>query len=285
MKRSSGNIVIVTTDLQYFNASICSGIYSEMLKNRYNVQIHLTFENEEKEKELIHNIIQQRDNIAGLVIFSSFNGTSFYQEILKKINFPCVFADRLIPYLSQCNFVTTDNYGGAKKIGQLLIQKGAKQIACMSMLKDNKISTIEDRINGFRESHIDANHVNCFREELEYNNLIQSMENVLTKWEKSNNYPDAIFATNHLIMNALISNIQQNKKRQAHFQNILLSCFDDLPYFNWVKYPIISAQQPIKDIVFYINHILLSKIKNHENIRNYANIILPAKIIDRTLTP
>lgn len=281
MKSSAKKIAIVTSDLQYFSASICTGLYHEFLKAGYNTEIFLTFEKEENEKTTVLQIIQRKD-IVGLVIFSCLNSSVFYNDLLKNIKIPCVFADRLLPYLTQCNFVTVDNYGGAFKIGKLLVEKGAKSIACLSMLKDNRISTIEDRINGFRDSHANYRNINCFREELEYTDIFKSMEIVLSKWEKNKYTPDAVFATNHLIMNVLISLIQQNKLFETMMQNTLLSCFDNIPYFDWIQKPITRAEQPINEIIFYVSNILLRRIDNAESLSNCANIILPVKIIDGT---
>ncbi|MCX7728686.1 MAG: substrate-binding domain-containing protein [Bacteroidia bacterium] len=281
MKLTAGNIAIITTDLAYYNASVCSGLYSEFQKNGYSTQIYLTFENQEKEKENIYLVLNDK-NLKGIVLFSCMSNPAFYQDIFQKLNIPCVFADRLIPYLSQSNFVTVDNYGGAYKIGKLLIEKGAKNIVCLSILKDNHISTIEDRINGFKDSHIHLNNINCYREELEYPHINKSMEHILSKWENNNTFPDAIFATNHLIMNAFISLTQQNKTWQNLSKHTILSCFDNLPYFDWINRPIISVDQPIKDITFYISSILLKRIKEPETNANVSNLILPVKIIDRT---
>lgn len=279
MKRK---IAIITSDLEYFNASICMGLYKEFFKRNFDTQIYLTYENPDREKELIESIIKDK-SVAGLIIFSCLNNSTFYQGIIKQIYIPCVFLDRLLPYLSQCNFVTSDNYGGAKKIGELLIQKGSKSIACLSMLKEISISTIEDRVNGFRDSHNDNTIVNCFREELAYNDTFTSMKMVLQKWEENNSFPDAIFATNHLIINAFITLTQQNDKWKKLSQNTILSCFDNLPYFDWLEKPIISAEQPIQEYVNYTTAILLRRIENPKLLDKYANIILPVKIIDRTI--
>lgn len=274
-------IVIITSDLEYFNSSICSGLYTEFSKKNFLIQIYLTQENEEREKEYIRQIIQRRD-VSGLVIFSCLNSPAFYHEILSQTAFPCVFADRVLPYLNKCNFVAVDNYGGANKIGKLLIEKEARNIVCLSMLKHNKLSTIEDRINGFIDSHIHLSNINCQREDLEYSDIKNSIERVLSKWEKQDNFPDAVFATNHLIVNGLIDLIMHNNKWKDRSKNLIISCFDNPPYFDWLKKPIISVEQPIQEIIFYLANILLKRIENPILSSNHANVILPVKIIDRT---
>lgn len=280
MNQIKQNIAIIASDLHYFNASICSGTYANLIKAGYHTHIYLTYEKEENEKKYVTQILNQSD-IAGIIIFSCLSQSAFYGEILKKTSIPCIFIDRLLPYLSHYNFITVDNYGGANKIGQLLIEKGAKKIACLSMLKRNHLCNMEDRINGFRDSHIHLNNIHCFREELEYEHTIQSLEKVLKKWENENNFPDAVFASNHLIMNGLISLIKQNTNWQKRFKDSILSCFDNLEYFDWIDIPIISVEQNINDIVFYASNILLNKIKECST-PTFSNIILPVTIIDRT---
>ncbi len=277
---SPKNIAIIVSDMHYFNASVCAGVYRQLAPKEYKISIYLTHENEQKEKEYLTNIVQT-NCIHGIILFSCLSEPFFYYELLPRIQIPIVFVDRLLPLFVKCNFVTVDNYGGAYKIGKKLIEKGARNIACLSMLKYNKLSTIEDRINGFRDSHINEKNIACYREELEYEDITQSMALKLKQWEQKTHFPDAIFATNHLIMNAFISLLPQNKNWQALSQNTILSCFDNLPYFDWVNKPIISVEQPIENIVLYVCNIIRKRIEQKDALKSYANIILPVKLIDR----
>ncbi len=274
------NIVVICSDLEYFNASIGALLYKYFKKQGFDISIYLTYEIESKEKEYVQQLATN-PNTAGFVIFSCMNSAFFYDAFFKEYNIPCVFVYRFLPYLSGCSFVTVDNYGGAFKVGKLLIEKGSKNIACLSMLKDNKISTIEDRINGFKDSHSGLNNLNCFRVELEYGDIMSSIQKILEEWSRNNTFPDAVFATNHLIMNGLLTALQNNKEWQVKFKDILLSCFDNLPYYDWLNKPIISVEQPINDIAYYTAAILHKKILGPKKF-NPNNIILPVKIIDRT---
>lgn len=275
------HIAIVTSDLEYFNASICTGLYQMLSKHNFKISIYLTFENEEKEKECVSKLIRQ-NQVSGFVIFSSMHNPLFYKEILYNHSIPSVFVDRLIPYLSYSNFVTVDNYGGANKIGKILVEKGARNITCLSMLRYNKLCSMEDRLNGLRDSHSENRDISCIIEELEYSDTLKSMQGILSRWHESQYSPDAIFATNHLIMNALISSLKQNKDWDKLLDKCIFSCFDNLPYFDWIDKPIISIEQPIKDIVFYVSNILMKQIQEPDLHKDYTNIILPVKIIDRT---
>lgn len=276
------NIAIVLGDMEYFNASICAGLYGELYNKGYKLCIYLTYENEEKEKEYIQQLIRHK-GIDAMVIFSCMSRSDFYQEVLKDVKVPCVFVDRLLPYLMQADFVTVDNYGGANKIACLLIDKGAKNIACISMLGHNKLHSIEDRLNGFRDSHTHNPEVTCFREEVEYSEVLKSTEELLKKWEANHSFPDAVFAVNHIIMNAFISLVMKNKHWYKKTEHILLSCFDNIPCFDWIQKPIISAEQPIQDIVYYTASILRKHLEQTETKQAPSNIILPVRIIDRTL--
>ncbi|GIV27763.1 MAG: hypothetical protein KatS3mg027_1577 [Bacteroidia bacterium] len=247
------------------------------------MNIFLTYEKPEREQEILNHIIKS-NNIAGLVIFSSNNNPFFFNAYLKNLNAPCVFVDRLLPYLTNANFVTVDNYGGAFMLGKQLISKGVKNIACISMLKHNHLSNMEDRINGFRDSHLHHNNLHCFRIDIDYHNTENDLENILQEWEKDNSFPDAVFACNHLIISAYLSLLSKNKKWQSLTKKQILSCFDDLPYFDWINKPIISVEQPIPEIAFYCAEILLKRIENPQLLQQYSNIILPVKLKDRTTT-
>ena len=281
MNFKSKNIAIICSDLEYFNASICTLLFKYFKKQGFDIRIYLTYESESKEKEYVQQLINTSDT-SGLVIFSCMSNPLFYVEFFKECCIPCVFVDRFLPYVDRCSFVTVDNYGGAYKLGKLLQEKGSKNIACLSMLKDNKISTIEDRINGFRDSHVGINNINCFRVELEYTDIMSSIYQVLEEWSSNNIFPDAVFATNHLIMNGILKVLQNNKEWRVKFKDILLSCFDNLPYYDWLNKPIISIEQPINDIAFYTAGILHKTILSPKSV-NLNNIILPVKVIDRTI--
>lgn len=279
MNQKTNHIAIITPDLEYFSSSICTGIYKELSAHGYTMKVFITQEKPEKEIEYVKDLVFS-ENTKGLVIFSCLNQAGFYHEIIRQKYLPCVFVDRLIPYLPQCNFVTVDNYGGANQIGKKLIEKGAKNIVCLSMLPHIKITTIEDRINGFRDSHSNYKNLNCYRQDINYHDIIHSMKALLEKWEHENNFPDAIFAINHLIMNTFIALTEENKNWKKIRQNMILSCFDNLPYFDYIDIPIISVEQPIKEIAYYVSTILMKRIEN-KHTTDYSNIILPVRLIDR----
>lgn len=277
-------INIIVPDLEYFNASVCAGIYQNLSHKNYSICICLTNEHPEQEKLCVENTLMQKDAV-GIVLFSCIHDAYYYQEVLQRAEIPIVFVDRLSPYLSHSDFVTIDNYGGAYKIGKLLIEKGVKQIVCLSTLHQNKISSVEDRINGLKDICASHPYMSYVQENLEYTDLVSSLEDVLQKWNKEGFYPDSIFAVNHLVLNAYLSLIHKHMEWRERAAQSIISCFDDVDYFNWIDMPIISVSQPIQDIVYYVCYIIQKRIEQYSNsqrnITHFANIILPVKVIDR----
>lgn len=281
MRFESQKIAIIVSDLHYFNSGVLMGLYHQFIEHHFDIQIFVTNENPDKEKDIISDLLDKNDPLlVGLIIFTCMNDPSFYVNKIQKIKLPYVFVDRLLPYINQCNFVTVDNYGTAKKIAKLLFDKGLKHVVCFSMLHENKLSTIEDRINGLKDGYQNKENTVCTCVELDYYNLYESLNNEVSQWIKNKYFPDAIFATNHLIVNAWISLLHQYKNNNEALKKIIVSCIDNLPYYDWIKIPIISAEQPINEISSYAAQILLKKITDKEK-QQFSNIILPLKIIDR----
>ncbi len=268
-------IGVILSDLQIFNASVCSALYHLSEKNNFELLIELSHENEYTEKDIALRFINEY-KVNGLIIMSSCTSIDFYNNLLG-INYPVIFIDRLIPY-SKFSAVTVDNYGASNKLCKILIDKQIKTVFCLSTLSGT--ITVEDRINGFRDAHANNQAISCYRFEFDYNNLKEQVNTQVEKWVRENTAPDAIFAVNHTLMSELIKHIKSNSKLSQLFRNTIFSCFDDLPYFDWLDMPIISVKQPIKDIASIALSTIDGKISHA--LKNNTNVVLPLTIIDRT---
>ncbi len=133
-----------------FYSTIAKNIENVLFEQGYNLMVCSTGENEEHEKRLVEMMINQQ-GVDGLIVASTFKTAEFYNNI-RYASTPFVFIDRVLP-LFNANYVVIDNYGGSVEIVTHLVKQNCKIISCFS-ITPSYISTIEDRINGYKDAHI-----------------------------------------------------------------------------------------------------------------------------------
>lgn len=109
---------------------------------------------QQKEEEAIEKLITY--GVMGIIIMP-VHGENYNPILLKLIleDFPIVFVDRHLKGLS-ASFVTTDNIQSSKRAVDYLLENGHKKICFVSPTLSNT-STLEERMQGFIESHTQKN--------------------------------------------------------------------------------------------------------------------------------
>lgn len=91
-----------------------------------------TVQNRHDEVEILKRF--KEDNIAGLMMWPNANASRMQQEnsvLYQAVSVPIVLMDRQI-YGLECDFVTSDNYGGAQALMRHLVELGHQHIAFMT---------------------------------------------------------------------------------------------------------------------------------------------------------
>ncbi|MEO8610169.1 MAG: GntR family transcriptional regulator [Chloroflexota bacterium] len=125
-------IAFVTSDFDAENHLLMlNGAEREAKARGYQI-IFSTSQNQEEELAILQRI--KADNIAGLLIWSNAKASQpSPQNVIRyqQVNVPVVLMDRKIHGLD-CDFVTSDNYGGARAVMQHLVEIGHQHIVFLS---------------------------------------------------------------------------------------------------------------------------------------------------------
>jgi GntR family transcriptional regulator of arabinose operon len=141
--------LIMPMMVDYFAIRLLQGITNILEDSPYSLQIVLTYNSIEREKEAINDLI--RKGAAGLIIFPS-DAETYNEEILalKMRGYPFVLLDRYLPGVAT-NLSRSDGLIGGQLAVDYLWGLGHRDIAICS---DSPLPTItvEERINGYMEA-------------------------------------------------------------------------------------------------------------------------------------
>lgn len=247
--------LIVSDFSNPFYSKIAGGIEKIASKNDYNLFVCSTDENPEKEVELIR-MFQDR-NVDGLIISTTQkNNTEILK--LKKENYPFVLIDRYLK-IDGINSVIVDNFNAAYSATEHLINLGLKNISFLS-ISPSYISTIRDRINGYKEA-LKKNKISLTKNsliEIDFNNIQKETDKAVKKIINSENKRKAIFTSNNSIAIACLKSFA---KFNINFpKDIALLSFDDIDFFKINNPGITAVAQPVEIIGEKAIEILLEEI-------------------------
>ena len=192
--RTSKNttIGVILPELRHhFFASILDGIEQSANEAGYNIIICQTGENVEKEIQSIQTLTASR--VAGILAGIS-KQTHSLLHLLEVINadIPLVLYDRPCPSLP-CDQVVSDDYTGAFKAVEYLIQTGCQRIMFFS--SPMQLEVAHRRYQGWRDAlqryHLPADESMIVTCDSRAQAIIET-----PKILKGNNRPDAIFCVN-----------------------------------------------------------------------------------------
>jgi len=269
--------LIVADIANPFYAKIAKNIETVLLTKGYNLMVCSTDENVEKEMKLVDMMINQQ-GVDGLIIASACNSSAFYDSP-RFSKTPIVFIDRVIPLL-KANYVVIDNFGGSSEVVSKLVSSGAQQIACLS-ITPTYISTIEDRLNGYKDA-LQKNNI-LFSPDLvlhiNFNNIVQEVEEKLLEMASNKVKLDAIYSLNNHLASAALKAIKGNKELKQMYDKTKHACFDDVEFFDLIDKQVLSVSQPIEMIGSNASSLILDIIEGKHS--NHSNIVLPTNLIER----
>lgn len=247
----------------------------------YNLMIYNTDEDEKKEKNIIQNLLES--HVDGIILTSTSMQLNDIEQ-LNHNNIPHVLVDRRLEDI-ETNYVGIDNYKGAVEAIEYLIQNGAKRIANISV-GPAFVSSLEDRKKAYKDTlkkHQIPYHANLDLM-VSYNDIeteLESQLKVLFESSDKSDRPDALFiANNKLAIEALKTLKSLNISIP---EDITVVCFDNIPLFDILPFPISAMAQPIPDICLNATQMLFKEIHNKKASTplKKQQIILSADLIVR----
>jgi LacI family transcriptional regulator len=269
-------IGLIVSDISNpFYSTIAKRVESLLFESGYNLMVCSTDENEEREKLLVDMMVNQQ-GVDGLIISSVLQNAEFYEHA-RFSKTPMVFIDRVVP-LHKANYVLIDNYGGALSLVNQLIKQNCKKIACFAITPLH-LSTIEDRLNGYRKAiqnagiQVDPALIRSIR----FMSMTEDVEQELRAFMETKTIPDAIFVLNNHLAVVLLKLIKT--KQYSVFENVKIACFDDIELFNIIDKPVTSLAQPMDAIGKVAVDKLMATLAGNQ--LTTSSEVLPTQLIER----
>jgi len=139
-QNKSKTIAVIIPEIQNnFFAQVMNGIEEIAREKEYHVLIYLTHEDAEREKEIMN--LLRNGRVDGIMISVSNTTTSFeHLKACHESGMPLVFFDRVYDSVKVPR-ITTDDAEVAFKATSLLLKKGCKRVAFLSMASNLSISS------------------------------------------------------------------------------------------------------------------------------------------------
>ncbi|MEI7595694.1 MAG: LacI family DNA-binding transcriptional regulator [Bacteroidota bacterium] len=270
----SKTIGLIVADISNpFYAKISRLIEDNSSRLGYNLIICSTDENSDKERKLL-DMLKNRQ-VDGIILSSTLKNSNEIRDILFD-NYPLVLIDRTFPDM-QTNTVIVDNYLGARKATEHLVEQGFESIAHFT-ISPSYVSCIVDRKNGYLHV-MKEQKLQKYSQviEIPFNDVRNSVYNFIKEQTQKEKSIDAIFTVNNNIALAVFEAANSLKLRIP--EDIGLITFDDIDLFNFTNPTISAIKQPIELICEKAVQTLIDCIEN--TVTKTINHVLESEIIVR----
>ena len=209
-------------------------------------------------------------NLAGLIVYGVHSGSFFNKKL--KIKSPCIFIDSYLDDDGNYN-VGLEDYKGAYKATEYLIEKGHKNIAFISpIIFDTGV--VHERFEGYKNALKDAGIE--FSQKNVYE--VSTLSSGIASGEKlaERNDITAVFATADLLALGIMSGLQRKGKKVP--EDISVMGFDDIFESTLSVPPLSTVRQDVRQKADATVNKLIDLIEGKEVVKN---TILPIQIIER----
>jgi len=260
--------VIVPDISNAFYGKLCKAIEQEAYRKGFNLIISNTYEEVQKEKKLITDLINR--NIDGLILASSFDNKNELQG-LKDNDVPLVLVDRVFEELD-IDSVAVSNKEGAEKAVEFLYGLGVKNPVCFS-ISPVYISSISERIKGYLSAVKDVDKAKLLQ--IPHDRIQEGVNLALSEFRGTDF--DGIFCVNNSIAKAIL---KASSTQNDLFEHVKIVSFDDIEIFDLVNPKISSIAQPIDEIGTSAVSMLIDRMENKET-HTIEKRILETTLIER----
>lgn len=233
--------------------------------------------------------VVENEGVSGAILRTDSSGRAlpFVRKVMDR-GIPIVFIDRY-PGDFDCDFVGSDNAGGALLAVEHLAGLGHKQVAHLTT--DEPITTVKERHAGYVRGMSRAGGtleddlvwrvpLSLYRDHA----LVErNVEGALTHFLDRADSVTAVFALNDYLAYTLIGALERRGGSVPGTLSVV--GFDDLDRFSSSPAMLTTVQQPFEDIATQATELLLSRLENSAvNHRTYRHITLPTRLILRAST-
>nr|WP_321355193.1 LacI family DNA-binding transcriptional regulator [uncultured Draconibacterium sp.] len=267
--------VIVPLINRHFFSSVISGIEDVAYKQGFAVTISQSNDNLEKESTIAHTFFSNR--VDGLILSIGMETQSYdHLKLFSERNIPLVFFDRIVDEIP-AHKIVIDDFGGAYRATQHLIEQGRKKVAHIGGPLNLQIYA--KREAGYRQAISDAG-LQINENQILHNSLTRKDGlNAIKRILKTNEIPDAIFCANDTT--ALSAIIYLNEVGIKVPEEIAIVGFSNEPFSELVTPSISTIKQPGFEMGQKAAELLIKQISSKAKPKTYETIIMETELIIR----
>lgn len=263
--------VIVPEIANTFFSQAINGIEEVAYERGYHVVIFQSHESLDREISNIKHLIARK--VDGLLIsLSGSNKDITHLEEYRQINFPIVFFDR-VPETPDAHKVVVDNFEGAFKATEYLIQKGKRNIAHIT--SPPILSITQERTAGYAAA-LEKHGIPVRDEMIKYCSFDPEEAEVAIRTLLQEEDPDAFFMGSDRLA---LGCFEAYKKLMGQYRSdITLVGFTNLGVANLLEPPLNTIVQPALTIGRRSVEILLDEIENKRRGKGYEKVTLGTEL-------
>ncbi|WP_319501520.1 LacI family DNA-binding transcriptional regulator [uncultured Draconibacterium sp.] len=267
--------VIVPLINRHFFSSVISGIEDVAYKQGFAVTISQSNDNLEKESTIAHTFFSNR--VDGLILSIGMETQSYdHLKLFSERNIPLVFFDRIVEEIP-AHKIVVDDFGGAYRATQHLIEQGRKKVAHIGGPLNLQIYA--KREAGYRQAISDAG-LQINENQILHNSLTREDGlNAIKKILRTKERPDAIFCANDTT--ALSTIILLNEKGIKVPEDIAIVGFSNEPFSELVTPSISTIKQPGFEMGQKAAELLIKQISSKVKPKSYETIMMETELVIR----
>ena len=266
--------VLVPELSHHFFATTISGMEDAAVKEGYKIMICQSKESYERERDVASTFLGSR--IDGLIVALSRETQDVrHLQIFQRKDLPIVLFDR-VSYAMDSTRVVVDDFVGAKKAIDHLVEQGYKKIAHLA--GPEALTNSNDRLNGYLEG-LDEHRLPIKDEWIHHCQLTGASAIAYTQQLfESSDPPDAIFAFNDYVAIDAMKVIKSKKIKIP--QEVGLVGFANTPLSALVDPSLSTVEQPAQDLGRIAIELMLEQLGNREDYEP-RTVTLPTNLIVR----
>lgn len=267
--------VIVPLINRHFFSSVISGIEDVAYKQKFAVTISQSNDNLDKESKIAHTLFSNR--VDGLILSIGMETQSYeHLKLFSERNIPLVFFDRIVDEIP-AHKIVVDDFGGAYRATQHLLEQGRKHVAHIGGPLNLQIYS--KREAGYRQAISDAglqiNENHILHNSLTREDGLKAIKKILTRQHR----PDAIFCANDTT--ALSAIIHLNNTGIKVPEEIAIVGFSNEPFSELVTPSITTVKQPGFEMGQKAAELLIKQIQSNTKPTTFETIMMKTELIIR----
>ena len=263
-------IALIVSDIQNPHFTTLSrGVEDQAQRYGYTLVVGNSDENAEKEQNYLRVLAAR--GIDGIILSTV---GSAHLDILQQQRMRFVLVDRVVPHL-EVDTVVHDAWDGGRQLVQHLLAEGYRNIVFIG--GNPRISTIEDRLSGCRDTMRQANLSLAVR----FGRLDSaSGEEIVSSMAAEGALPEVLIAANNQV--AVGAAAELRRQGRSVPEDVALACFGDLRLSAQLDPFLTAVQEPAYEIGRTAMELLQARLTGSKEPPRHE--VLPVHLIARRST-